>query len=152
MTGYISMTEEERFLFDLKGYILFPAVLSEEEIAPIKEQCIQLRTDRESLSPEARFYSGESQVEFQAVSTVFRRSGHRGVGYVCVSTGIAADFLGSGAAFGVSVGAGRSEVCAVFLLQPYQCAAPQAEFYGRDAGFVVGGAPAVFQRCVPPTV
>lgn len=58
MTEYTPMTEEERFLFDLKGYILFPAVLSEEEIVPIKEQCIQLRTDRESLSPEARCLPG----------------------------------------------------------------------------------------------
>ncbi|MCZ6632748.1 MAG: phytanoyl-CoA dioxygenase family protein [bacterium] len=58
MTEYTPMTEEERFLFDLKGYILFPAVLSEDEIAPIKEQCVKLRTDRESLPTEAQCLPG----------------------------------------------------------------------------------------------
>lgn len=52
------MTEEEMVLFDLKGYILFPAVLSEEEIGPIKEQCEKLRRDKESLPPEARTIPG----------------------------------------------------------------------------------------------
>jgi hypothetical protein len=46
-----TLTEEELVLFDLKGYILFPGVLSEEEIAPIKEQAQTLHDDRESLSP-----------------------------------------------------------------------------------------------------
>lgn len=31
-----TLTERETVLFDLKGYILFPAVLSEDELAPIK--------------------------------------------------------------------------------------------------------------------
>ena len=30
-----TMTEEEMVMFDLKGYILFPSVLSEEDMAPI---------------------------------------------------------------------------------------------------------------------
>ena len=40
------LTEKETVMFDLKGYILFPAVLSEDEIAPIKAQCEKLRTDK----------------------------------------------------------------------------------------------------------
>ncbi len=52
------LTERETALFDLKGYILFSAVLSEDEIAPIKAQCEKLRTDKSSLPPEARCLPG----------------------------------------------------------------------------------------------
>lgn len=38
-----ALTDEELFLFDLKGYLLFPAVLSEAEIGPIKEQCEKMK-------------------------------------------------------------------------------------------------------------
>jgi len=51
MTEYSPMTEEERFLFDLKGYILFPSVLNKEEIAQIRAQSVRLRTDREAMDP-----------------------------------------------------------------------------------------------------
>ena len=53
-----TLTEKETVMFDLKGYILFPAVLSEDEIAPIKAQCEKLRTYRDSLPPEARCLPG----------------------------------------------------------------------------------------------
>ena len=56
------MTDEEKFLFDLKGYILFPAVLGEDEMAPIKEQCEILRSDRESLPPADRIAAGRGGV------------------------------------------------------------------------------------------
>jgi len=36
-TEYIPLAEREKVLFDLKGYLLFPAVLSAEELAPLKE-------------------------------------------------------------------------------------------------------------------
>jgi hypothetical protein len=52
------LTDEERFLFDLKGYLLFPAVLSEAEMAPIREQADQLHADADSLPPEARKLPG----------------------------------------------------------------------------------------------
>ena len=48
------LTEREAVLFDLKGFILFPAVLSADEIAPIEAQCEKLRADKASLRPEAR--------------------------------------------------------------------------------------------------
>jgi len=35
-TEYIPLAEREKVLFDLKGYLLFPAVLSAEELAPLK--------------------------------------------------------------------------------------------------------------------
>ena len=53
-----TLTDEELVLFDLKGYILFPAVLSEDEIAPIREQCERLRQDRDSLPPAERCLPG----------------------------------------------------------------------------------------------
>ena len=53
-----TLTEREIALFDLKGYLLFPAVLSEDELAPIKAQCEKLRTDKASLPPEARCLPG----------------------------------------------------------------------------------------------
>jgi hypothetical protein len=53
-----TLTDEERFLFDLKGYLLFPAVLSDSEIEPIKEQCEKIKHDKESLSPESQQLPG----------------------------------------------------------------------------------------------
>ena len=58
MTEYTPMTEEERFLFDLNGYILFPSVLTEEEMAPIREQTDRLRNEPESLVPSDRKLPG----------------------------------------------------------------------------------------------
>ena len=55
---YTPLTQREKVLFDLKGFILFPAVLSAEEIAPIKEQCEALRQDPESLPPAGRKLPG----------------------------------------------------------------------------------------------
>lgn len=52
------LTEEEKFLFDLKGYILFPAVLSDDKIDQIKDQCDRIRNDSESLPPAERQLPG----------------------------------------------------------------------------------------------
>ena len=57
-TEYIPLAERDKVLFDLKGYLLFPAVLSAEEIAPIKEQCEKMRQDKESLPPAERKLPG----------------------------------------------------------------------------------------------
>jgi hypothetical protein len=57
-TDYTPLTDEETVLFDLKGYLLFPAVLSDEEMAPIKAQCEALHNDPESLAPEERNLPG----------------------------------------------------------------------------------------------
>ncbi len=53
-----TLTEREIALFDLKGYILFPAVLREDELAPIKAQCEKLHSDKASLPPAARCLPG----------------------------------------------------------------------------------------------
>jgi hypothetical protein len=52
------MTPEELFHFDLRGYLLFPAVLSAEELAPIKAQALALRQDRDSLPAAHRRLPG----------------------------------------------------------------------------------------------
>ena len=57
-TEYIPLAEREKVLIDLKGYLLFPAVLSAEELAPLKEQCEKLRQDKESLPPAERKLPG----------------------------------------------------------------------------------------------
>ena len=57
-TEYIPLAEREKVLFDLKGYLLFPAVLSAEELVPLKEQCEKLRQDKESLPPAERKLPG----------------------------------------------------------------------------------------------
>jgi len=57
-TEYIPFAEREKVLFDLKGYLLFPAVLSAEELAPLKEQCKKLRQDKETLPPAAAQAAG----------------------------------------------------------------------------------------------
>lgn len=56
--GVSLLTEEEKVWFDLKGYILFPSVLSDDEIAELKDQCERMRNDPESLPPEARQLPG----------------------------------------------------------------------------------------------
>ncbi len=59
----VPMTEEQKFVFDLKGWLLVPNVLNEPQIAAIREHAIRVATDRESL-PEADRYtlSGPAQI------------------------------------------------------------------------------------------
>ena len=48
------MTEEQKFIFDLKGYLLIPSVLTPSEIDEIKSQVDTIRTNPESLPPHER--------------------------------------------------------------------------------------------------
>jgi hypothetical protein len=54
----MAMTDEEKFRFDLTGYLLREAILSKDEIAAIKEQVETIKNDPESLSPAARAVPG----------------------------------------------------------------------------------------------
>ena len=57
------MTEEERFRFDLTGFLIRPAILTSEEITAIRDQIYHIRHDAESLPPEHRAVpSGPSSV------------------------------------------------------------------------------------------
>lgn len=43
-------TEEQRYLFDTRGWLLIPAVLKESELSGMREFCTALKTDGDSLS------------------------------------------------------------------------------------------------------
>ena len=75
-TEYIPFAEREKVLFDLKGYLLFPAVLSAEELAPLKEQCKKLRQDKETLPPAERKLPGGAAsllIDYPAVMRVLHQ-------------------------------------------------------------------------------
>ena len=50
-----TMTDEQKYLFDLNGYILIPGVLSAEECQTLREFIITLSEDPESLPEKDRF-------------------------------------------------------------------------------------------------
>jgi hypothetical protein len=52
------MNEHDRVVFDLKGYLIKPAVLSEGEVAEIREFLLQQRNDPHSLPPHQRQLPG----------------------------------------------------------------------------------------------
>ena len=48
----MGLTEEERFRFDLTGFLIRPAILTPEEITGIRDQIYHIHHDPESLPPE----------------------------------------------------------------------------------------------------
>ena len=59
----IPMTDDQRFIFDLKGWICIPNVLSETQTNAIRQHIIQLKTDPESIDPLERYsLAGPAQV------------------------------------------------------------------------------------------
>ena len=54
----MAMTEEERFRFDLTGFLVRPAILSPEEVAAIVDQIDRITHNPESLPPEQRAMPG----------------------------------------------------------------------------------------------
>ena len=59
----VPMTEEQRFVFDLKGWLLIPSVLTRAQIDALKAHLEALANDRESLDPVDRYsLSGPAQV------------------------------------------------------------------------------------------
>jgi hypothetical protein len=56
------MTDEQKFIFDLKGWIAIPGVLTDAEIESVKAHVIAQKEDPESLDPLERYaVSGPSQ-------------------------------------------------------------------------------------------
>ncbi|WP_309693624.1 phytanoyl-CoA dioxygenase family protein [Armatimonas sp.] len=45
----IALTEEQRYFFDLRGWMLIPSVLSEDEVAEMKEFCYRLHEDKNAV-------------------------------------------------------------------------------------------------------
>lgn len=59
----VPMTEEQKYVFDLKGWIAIPGLLTEEELGPIREHQMAFLSDRDSLPPDQRDnHGGASQI------------------------------------------------------------------------------------------
>lgn len=59
----VPMTEEQRFIFDLKGWLLIPAVLEGAQIEAIRGHMEALANDPQSLNPVDRYsLSGPAQI------------------------------------------------------------------------------------------
>ncbi len=59
----VPMTEEQKYLFDLKGWIALPGLLSEDQLEPIRAHQMAFLNDRESLPAEEQDnHGGPSQV------------------------------------------------------------------------------------------
>ena len=59
----IPMTDEQKYWFDIKGWVLLPALFSEDELKPIREHQMRFLYDRESLPPHERDnHGGASEV------------------------------------------------------------------------------------------
>ena len=55
----MAMTEEERFRFDLTGFLVRPAILEPVEVAAIVDQIDRIKHDPKSLPPEHRDVPGQ---------------------------------------------------------------------------------------------
>ena len=53
-----NMTQHDRVVFDLKGYIVKPAVLDPDEVKVIKESVLRQKGNPESLPPHERYLPG----------------------------------------------------------------------------------------------
>lgn len=63
VTDAVPITEEQKFLFDLKGWLLIPGVLTAEQCREMRDFCHRLKNDREQLSPGDRYsYSGPASM------------------------------------------------------------------------------------------
>ena len=54
------MTDEEKFRFDLSGFLVRPAILERDEAEAIVEQIERIHHEPESLPPEHRAVPGRS--------------------------------------------------------------------------------------------
>jgi len=52
------LTEEQKFLFDLKGYLVIPDVFNEDEVQAMKEQIHKIKHEPEKLAPQERTVPG----------------------------------------------------------------------------------------------
>lgn len=72
----IPMTEEQKFFFDLRGWILLPGVLSEEEIGTMKAEAYGVETAQNSQSTNPRLsFQGTLQtlLDHPAIVGVLRK-------------------------------------------------------------------------------
>ena len=48
----MGLSESERFQFDLAGFLVRPAILTENQVADIRQQIERIKRDPQSLPPE----------------------------------------------------------------------------------------------------
>src|SRR5689334_15234077 len=59
----VPMTHEQKFVFDLKGWLLLPDLLTQDQVAAIREHIHKVQREPDSLPPHLRHYmAGPSQV------------------------------------------------------------------------------------------
>ena len=59
----IPMSEEQKYLFDLKGWIALPSLLNQEQLGPVRQHQMKFLYQRDSLPPEQRDnHGGLSQI------------------------------------------------------------------------------------------
>ncbi|NKB66345.1 MAG: hypothetical protein GKR89_04745 [Candidatus Latescibacteria bacterium] len=59
----IPMTEAQKYIFDLKGWICLPGLLTDDQLGPIREHQLKYLQDRDSLPPEQRDnHGGPSEI------------------------------------------------------------------------------------------
>ena len=59
----VPMTEAQKYLFDLKGFIALPGLLSAGELDPIRQHQMKYLYERDSLPPDERDnHGGPSQI------------------------------------------------------------------------------------------
>ena len=59
----VPMSDEQKYYFDLKGWICLPGLLTEEQVGPIREHQLTFLHDRESLPPHERDnHGGPSEI------------------------------------------------------------------------------------------
>ncbi|MDP6039138.1 MAG: phytanoyl-CoA dioxygenase family protein [Candidatus Latescibacteria bacterium] len=59
----VPMSEEQKYIFDLKGWISLPGLLTEEQLGPVREHQMKFLHERDSLPPDERDnHGGASQI------------------------------------------------------------------------------------------
>ena len=52
----IAPTQEEKYLFDARGWLLFPGILSDDDIRDMREYALQVKHDPQSLPEHEQSY------------------------------------------------------------------------------------------------
>ena len=67
----VPMSDEQKYLFDLKGWITLPGLLDEQQLEPIRAHQVRFLYEPETLPPEQRDnHGGPSQVLLDAPAVV----------------------------------------------------------------------------------
>ena len=55
----VELSEEQKYLFDTRGWLLIPSALTAGEVEEMREFCVRLRTDKASIPiPERNSLGG----------------------------------------------------------------------------------------------